>query len=128
MDKYTDYEAKEADFIEMARANPALVDQMRASANPAAFAYKTVSDFQQVQKLREIGDPVAYAATLKEQMREQVRAELLAEQESEKKAATEAAIRAKLPKSGFAEERSTGTARATTKTYDGPTPLKSILG
>jgi hypothetical protein len=127
MDKYTDYEAKEADFIEMARANPALVDQMRASANPAAFAYKTVSDFQQVQKLREIGDPVKYEAALTERIRAQVEAEYLAKQEAAKKEATEAAIRAKL-KPGFAEERSSGPARLTTKTYDGPTPLKTILG
>jgi hypothetical protein len=128
MDKYADYAEKEAEFIQMAKANPVLIDQMRANANPAAFAYKTVSDFQQVQKLREIGDPVAYATKLEQELREKIKAELLAEQEAGKKAATEAAIRAKLPKTGFAEERSSGTARATPDKFNGPTPMGKILG
>jgi hypothetical protein len=45
-----------------------------------------------------------------------------------KKAATEAAIRAKLPKTGFAEERSSGTTRATPDKFNGPTPMRNILG
>lgn len=36
-----DYDEKAAKFVEMARANPVLADQMYASPNPAKFAYET---------------------------------------------------------------------------------------
>lgn len=123
-EKYDDFDEKLAAFTDLARANPSLVQQMRASANPATFAYKAAAEHLQVQKLREIGDPVAYEAGL----REKIKAELIAEQQAEKKAETEAAIRAKLGKGGFSEQRSVGNERTTTKTFNGPTPMTSILG
>lgn len=126
IDRYPDYEEKEQEFVKLTRADPSLIDKMRASGNPALFAYKTANDHLQIQKLREIGDPVAYETSLRERIEAEVRAKITAELEAEKKAATEAAIRSKLPKSGFAEERSTGTARAT-QTFTGPPPLKDIL-
>jgi hypothetical protein len=123
MDKYSDFAEKEAAFLEMAQTNPELVGKMRANANPAAFAYKTVTDAQRIQKLQEMGDP----AELEAKIYERVKAELLAEQEKEKAAAVEAAIKSKL-KGGFSEQRSVGTERTTSKKFDGPTPMKSILG
>ena len=127
-EQHPDFEEKLDTFKEMLKADPNLYNRMVSQGNPAGWMYKQASEHQQMQKLREIGDPAKYEADLAARLREQIKAELLAEQEAEKKAVTEAAIRAKLPKSGFAEERSSGTARATTKTYTGPTPLKSILG
>ena len=124
-DRYQDFEDKLEVFKEMVKADPNVYNRMVAQGDPAGWMYKQASEYQQMQKLREIGDPAAYAAKLREEMREQIKAELLAEQESEKKAATEAAIRAKL-KPGFAEERSTGTARST-QTFNGPPPLRDIL-
>jgi hypothetical protein len=123
MDKYSDFAEKEAAFLEMAQTNPELVGKMRSSANPAAFAYKTVTDAQRIQKLQEMGDP----AELEAKIYERVKAELLAEQEKEKAAAVETAIKSKL-KGGFSEQRSVGTERTTSKKFDGPTPMKSILG
>jgi hypothetical protein len=123
MDKYTDFAEKETAFLEMVKTQPELVGKMRASANPAVFAYKTVTDAQRIQKLQEMGDP----AELEAKIYERVKAELLAEQEKEKAAAVETAIKSKL-KGGFSEQRSVGTERTTSKKFDGPTPMKSILG
>jgi hypothetical protein len=123
MEKYDDFAGKEAAFLEMADKDPGLIPKMRASANPAAFAYKTVTDAQRIQKLQEMGDP----AELEAKIYERVKAELLAEQEKEKAAVVEAAIKSKL-KGGFSEQRSVGTERTTSKKFDGPTPMKSILG
>jgi hypothetical protein len=123
MEKYDDFAEKEAAFLEMADKDPGLIPKMRASANPAAFAYKTVTDAQRIQKLQEMGDP----AELEAKIYERVKAELLAEQEKEKAAVVEAAIKSKL-KGGFSEQRSVGTERTTSKKFDGPTPMKSILG
>jgi hypothetical protein len=126
-ERYEDFDAKLDTFKEMLKADPNLYNRMVGQGNPAGWMYKQASEFEQMQKLKEIGDPVAYANTLKEQLREQIKAELLAEQAAATKAATEAAIRAKLPRTGFAEERSSGTARATVKTFTGPTPLKDLF-
>jgi hypothetical protein len=126
-ERYEDFDAKLDTFKEMLKTDPNLYNRMVGQGNPAGWMYKQASEFEQMQKLKEIGDPVAYANTLKEQLREQIKAELLAEQAAATKAATEAAIRAKLPRTGFAEERSSGTARATVKTFTGPTPLKDLF-
>lgn len=63
-----DFEEKEAAFVKMAQANPALVQQMYASANPAKFAYETA---KKQLAIDEMGDPETYRAKLK--------AEILAE-------------------------------------------------
>jgi hypothetical protein len=123
MDKWSDFAEKETAFLEMAQTNPELVGRMRASANPAAFAYKTVTDAQRIQKLQEMGDP----AELEAKIYERVKAELLAEQEKEKAAAVEAAIKTKL-KGGFSEQRSVSSERTTFKKFDGPTPLSKLVG
>lgn len=127
-EQHTDFDEKLDTFKDLLKSDPNLYNRMVQQPNPAGWMYKTAAEHQQMQKLKEIGDPVKYEAELTARIREQERAKILAELEAEKKQATEAAIRAKLPKSGFAEERSSGTARATTDRYNGPTPLKSILG
>lgn len=123
-DKWDDYAEKEADFIEMAKGNPALVQRMRDSANPASFVYKHVTEAQKLTKLQELGDPDEWKAT----EREKLRAEIKAEEAAAKAAEVEAAIKAKLPRTGFSETRSVGNERTSTKKFDGPTPMKSILG
>jgi hypothetical protein len=124
---HEDYDDKVEVFKEMMKGDPGLYNRMIQQPLPAKWLYKQASEYQQMQKFREIGDPAKYEAELTERIREQERAKILAELAAEKKATTEAAIRAKLPRTGFAEERSSGTARATVKTFTGPTPLKDLF-
>ena len=68
MDAKPDYEEKEKVFVELAKADPALIDKMKSSSNPAKFAYETAVKHEFMQ---EVSDPVKY--------REKIKAELLAE-------------------------------------------------
>ncbi len=113
-------------FKQLAAVNPSLVSQMRASANPAGFAYKAAADHQKMAELAKIGDPVAYEAKLRTDIEADIRAKVEAEYAAKEKEKVEAAIKAKL-KGGFSEQRSVGNERTTSKTFDGPTPMGSIL-
>lgn len=75
LDLKDDYAEKETLFVELARANPYLVQQMNASPNPAKFAYQTATEHLEVQKYK---DP-KYQEQLKSELKEQLRKELLAE-------------------------------------------------
>jgi hypothetical protein len=68
LDSKPDFEEKEAAFVKMAQANPSLVQQMYASANPAKFAYETAKKQLAIDAM---GDPETY--------REKLKAEILAE-------------------------------------------------
>jgi hypothetical protein len=68
MDAKADYKEREAEFVELAKADPSLVDKMRNSDNPAKFAYETAKKHAFLQ---EVSDPVKY--------REKIKAELLEE-------------------------------------------------
>lgn len=48
-----DYAEKEKVFVEMAETNPSLIQQMRASENPAMFAYDVATEHLEVQQLRD---------------------------------------------------------------------------
>jgi hypothetical protein len=65
METKPDYEAKEAKFLEMAKADPSLAEKLKTHANPAKFAYETAA--KQIA-LDEIGDPVAYREKLKQEL------------------------------------------------------------
>lgn len=71
LDLKEDYAEKEQVFVELAKTNPFLVQQMNASPNPAKFAYKTAVEHLEVQKYK---DP-----KFKDELKEQIRKELLAE-------------------------------------------------
>lgn len=72
LDLKTDYAEKENVFVELARKNLFLVQQMNASPNPAKFAYQTAVEHLETTKLR---DP-KYKETLKEEIRKEILAEL----------------------------------------------------
>lgn len=69
---HDDYSDMEQAFIALAKDNPALANQMYASANPAKFAYDTAKQHSEIQKF---SDP-NYAENLKAQIRAEVLAEL----------------------------------------------------
>lgn len=53
MELKADYEEKENVFIQLAKENPSLVNQMNKSGNPAKFAYKTAENHLAIQKLTD---------------------------------------------------------------------------
>ena len=72
---HEDYDSMEASFIDMAQNNPALIQQMNQSGNPAKFAY----DYAKAQhEINEMRDP-----SYKDKLRAEIRAELEAEHRKE---------------------------------------------
>lgn len=110
-DKFADFEEKKEIFIQLATENPALVLEMRKSANPAQFAYKTASN---QLKLAEMANPEEYETKL----RQKITAEL------EEKYSKEAAKRGDLPGT-LATTR--GVAGTHTPEWTGPPPLSDVL-
>jgi hypothetical protein len=76
METKQDYAEKEAKFVELAQANPALVSQMNSSANPAKFAYdlakKELEKEAKLKLVEEIGDIEAF----KQKLRDEILAEV----------------------------------------------------
>lgn len=50
----TDYEEKEKIFIELAKSNPSLINEMDASGNPALFAYDKASEHLELQEIKAL--------------------------------------------------------------------------
>ena len=126
--KYTDFQEKLDVFAGMIQEAPELHQRMLRDPNPAEFAYKAAADKLKVAKLQELGDPDEYRAKVRGELRDEIKAEILAELKKEEAEKVEAAIREKLGKGGFSEQRSVGSERTTTKTFNGPTPMGKILG
>lgn len=74
-----DYHEKEKIFIEMAKENPMLANQLASARNPAKFAYEQAEKFTKYQEMQNI-----------DSYRDKVKAELRAELEAEYKAKAEA--------------------------------------
>jgi hypothetical protein len=109
-----DYDEMEAIFVEAARANPALAQQLRQSPNPARFAYDFAKNYSQV---KDVGSLDAYA--------EKIRAEARAAFEAEVKAKEAASMAAGASKS-VAGARGSGA--STEGGTFAPTPLKAMVG
>lgn len=109
-EKYPDFDEKLQVFAGMAQENPVLYQQMAQQANPAEFMYRTSAN---QQKLKEMGDPTAYEAKLKERLR--------AEWEAER--AAEAKKREDLPGT-IANAAGSG---GGTVAWSGPTPLDDLF-
>jgi hypothetical protein len=109
-----DYDDMERVFLEAARENPALANQLRASPNPAKFAYDYAKHYAQV---KDIGGMEQYA----EKIRAEERAKIEAEWKAKETAAQVAGV-----------SKSAATIRgAVTSTEGGsfaPTPLKAMVG
>lgn len=106
--KYADFDDKASAFGELARQNPAIVQQMLASPNPGEFVYQTAKKHAEMQ---EIGDIDAYKAKL----RAEIEAELKGKPNP---AATLPPDLASAPSAGGMK---------TKPSWDGPTPMRDIL-
>jgi len=74
-DDYTDMEGV---FAELSGNNPTLIDNMRASTNPAKYAYDTAKNHNEAQKLSS----PEYRTELKETLRAEILAELKGDEPS----------------------------------------------
>jgi hypothetical protein len=77
LDLKEDYAEKETVFVELAKTNPFLVQQMNASPNPAKFAYQTAVEHLDVQQYR---DP-KFREKLEAEIKAKVEADLKAQRE-----------------------------------------------
>lgn len=123
-----DYDEVEALFIDEAKRDPLLTQQMMQSRNPAKFAYEKG---HQIKLMQEIGsDPTSY--------KEKIKAELMAEIEAENAAnaapeptpqptSIPAQPAAPPPPTSLAGVPSAAPRAANKVRWEGPTPLDQIL-
>jgi len=57
-EKHDDYDDREAQFLELAKGNPALIQQMQAATSPAKFAYETAVKHERFSKFDSFEDAV----------------------------------------------------------------------
>ena len=110
-----DYDEMETAFIELAKDNPALVQEMNKSPNPARFAYETAKKHQQWQEVQNVD---TYKAKLREEMRAELEKELGEKQakQDRKREAIQPTLSGAGSKGGLSADD-----------YSGPTPLGDIL-
>jgi len=77
-----EYDTKEAEFVEMAKDNQQLAQQLMQHAMPAKFVVDTVNKARELKKLDNIDE---YKSQLRAEMEAQVREELKAEMEQKQK-------------------------------------------
>ena len=112
-----DYDEVEKIFIDEAKKNPYLIEQLRKAPMPARFAYE---EGQRAKLRREIGDdPAAYRAKLRKELED----ELLSKTDVANPK-TQTTVQA--PPTSLAGVTS-ATPRDTRKVWNGPTPLEDIL-
>lgn len=75
---YQDYDELESEFVDMAKDNPVLLQDLQQSANPAKFAYETAKKAREAAELKDV-----------DKMRAKIEAELRAELEAQIKAESE---------------------------------------
>jgi hypothetical protein len=73
---HSDYDAKEEAFINMAKENPLLVQEMNQSSNPAKFAYDTVVKAEKLAMLNNVDE---LEARIRSELEEKIRAEIQGE-------------------------------------------------
>jgi hypothetical protein len=78
----SDYEEKEAAFIEFGKDNPALIAQANASPNPAKFAYEQGTKYLKFQQMQDVD-------TMEAKLRTELEAKIRAEYESKQKSVEE---------------------------------------
>jgi hypothetical protein len=107
---YPDYADNVAVFADLVKNTPGLIQQFRAAADPAEFAYKTGKAHNAI---KEAGDVDAYKAKLKAELK----AELEAEAQAKKKA-----------KDDVPDSLSDARGHSSKKVFSGPPPLSSVFG
>lgn len=109
-DRFDDFDDKKAKFLEMAKANPVIVQQALADPHPWRRAYQIVTN---AARLEELG--ATDLDTLKAKMREEVLAELQQEQTP---------VQPQIPPS-LTNERNVGNRSG--PAWSGPRPLTELL-
>ncbi len=71
--QHADYADKESVFMDLARENPTLTQQMLKSDNPALFAYQTALKHERFEKLQDVD---GYEKSVRAEIEAKVRAEL----------------------------------------------------
>lgn len=71
--QFEDYGDKEATFMDLAKENPALTQQMLQSDNPALFAYQTAQKHERFTQLQNVDE---YEAKLRAELEAKIRAEM----------------------------------------------------
>lgn len=109
--RHTDYDAVRDEFLESAKTNPVLMQQMRAEANPAEFVYR---EGLRLKELKDVGgDFGAYKTKLEKEIEARVEARLQAKYGAKPAVPTSLNSDASPP--------------AVEPVYAGPKPLNQIL-
>lgn len=111
---HEDYDELEAEFVDLAKGNPAMLAEFQQSNNPAKFAYETARRHREYAELKDVDKTRA-------KMREEIRAEL--EQEFQQKAEAQQKKRDAIQPSLSSQ----GKGGLSADDYSGPTPLEDIL-
>jgi hypothetical protein len=85
----SEYDQKEVEFVEMAKENPQLAQQLSQHSMPAKFVVDTVNKARELKKLDNIDDYKAQLrAEVEAEIREKMKAELTQQQEQDDKVAS----------------------------------------
>ena len=116
--QFEDYDEHETEFVDLAKQDPRLIQEMQQAPNPARFAYETAKKARDYEAMKDVD---SYKAKLQQEIEAKVRKELEAEQQqkAEKQQRKRDAIDPSL-----ASSTSNG---LKSDDYAGPTPLDNIL-
>ena len=116
--QFEDYDDLETEFVDLAKQDPRLIQEMQQAPNPARFAYETAKKAREYEAMKDVD---SYKAKLKQELEAELRKELEAEQQqkAEKQQRKRDAIDPSL-----ASSTSNG---LKSDDYAGPTPLENIL-
>ena len=116
--QFEDYDDLETEFVDLAKQDPRLIQEMQQAPNPARFAYETAKKARDYEAMKDVD---SYKAKLEQEIEAKVRKELEAEQQqkAEKQQRKRDAIDPSL-----ASSTSNG---LKSDDYAGPTPLDDIL-
>ena len=116
--QFEDYDDLETEFVDLAKQDPRLIQEMQQAPNPARFAYETAKKAREYTAMKDVD---SYKAKLKQELEAELRKELEAEQQqkAEKQQRKRDAIDPSLASSASNGLKSDD--------YAGPTPLDDIL-
>lgn len=116
--QHEDYDELETEFVDLAKQDPRLIQEMQQATNPARFAYDTAKKAREYAAMKDVD---SYKAKLRQEVEAELRKELEAEQQqkAEKHQKKVGAIDTSLASSTSSGLKSND--------YAGPTPLEDIL-
>lgn len=83
---HEDYDELEAEFIDMAAANPAVLAEFQKATNPARFAYETAKKAREAAQLKDVDSyKEKLRAEVEAEIRQKIEAEMLGKAEKQAK-------------------------------------------